>query len=68
MNTVQNRFRKKIESLLEQKILTKLFTSFSRDDPSDVNAPRYVQDNLQLQKDFILPLISEQKAIVYICG
>lgn len=61
-------FREKIESFLEQRILTKLFASFSRDQDEGKANPRYVQDNLQLQSDFILPLIVEKGAVVYICG
>ena len=57
-----------MDNFVEKSILTKLFVSFSRDEGQEEAAARYVQDNIKLHHDYIMPLIVEKGAIVYICG
>eukprot|EP00112_Aurelia_sp_Birch-Aquarium-sp1_P014105 Seg3019.3 transcript_id=Seg3019.3/GoldUCD/mRNA.D3Y31 product="Methionine synthase reductase" protein_id=Seg3019.3/GoldUCD/D3Y31 len=61
-------YREKMENFVEKSVLTKLLVSFSRDEGQEESAPRYVQDNIKLHQDYIIPLIVEKGAIVYICG
>ena len=60
--------REKMENFVEKSILTKFFVSFSRDEGQEEAAARYVQDNIKQHQDYIIPLIVEKGAIIYICG
>ncbi|XP_032237182.2 methionine synthase reductase [Nematostella vectensis] len=63
-------YQKELESFVETGTLSRLFTSFSRDQGFTVSlsTPRYVQDNLKLQGDKIADLVLNDGAVVYVCG
>ncbi|XP_013395361.1 methionine synthase reductase-like [Lingula anatina] len=60
-------YREQLEQFAKEGILTKLLTSFSRDQLPD-GAPRYVQDNLGLHAQEVVDLIDCHGAVVYVCG
>jgi sulfite reductase alpha subunit-like flavoprotein len=59
-------YRKEMEDLLDEKILSALNTAFSRDGPNKV----YVQDKFfeGENSERLLSLITEQNASIYVCG
>lgn len=60
-------FREKLKHHVSDGTLTRLLVSFSRDkQPAD--GPRYVQDNIRAHGEELVKLISEEGAIVYVCG
>lgn len=59
--------RHEIEKFSNDETLTKLFVSFSRDDPDSKH--RYVQDSLRLvESDFVNLLFGTEESILYVCG
>ena len=60
-----NIFREELDKFQANKILSKLYLSFSRDDTSPA---RYVQDNMMVCGGELLRLVRYEKAVFYLCG
>ncbi|KAL5010026.1 hypothetical protein ScPMuIL_012331 [Solemya velum] len=60
-------FRTELERFTEEKILSRLCVSFSREN-QESGTPKYVQDSLALHAKEIVELIDDKSAIVYVCG
>ena len=57
-------YRREMESLLEQGVLSKLYTAFSRDQQER----QYVQDVMKSCSERLSDLILQKNASVYVCG
>lgn len=43
-------------------------TAISREKQDDGNGPLYVQDRLQTHRDLLLPILDNERTLVYVCG
>lgn len=43
-------------------------TAISREKQHDGNGPLYVQDRLQTHRDLLLPILDNERTLVYVCG
>ena len=55
-----------VEEMTESGVLNKFSSSFSRE--SEGEAPRYVQNRIETEKEEIFSWITESSAMVYVCG
>ncbi|CAH1772724.1 unnamed protein product [Owenia fusiformis] len=60
-------YEKQLVDLTNSGVLTKFHVSFSRDH-KERDEPRYVQDNIKLNGESVAEWITENDAVVYVCG
>jgi sulfite reductase alpha subunit-like flavoprotein len=64
-------YKDEMDAFVQDGIITKLYVAFSRDEPTNTNHRRYVQDIIlndsECGKRFI-DLMVHQDAVVYVCG
>ncbi|ELU10569.1 hypothetical protein CAPTEDRAFT_221646, partial [Capitella teleta] len=61
-------FRDEIQSHVATGVLSNFYVSFSRYEEQEKGAPRYVQDSLRIHGDEVYRMLTEQNAVVFVCG
>ena len=64
-------YKDEMNAFLQEGVITKLYTAFSRDEPADMNNRRYVQDIILNDVECgkrLIDLIVNHDAAVYVCG
>ncbi|XP_067012862.2 methionine synthase reductase [Anabrus simplex] len=60
-------YRSELDKFLEDGVLSRLFTSFSREDNS-ISLPLYVQDNIKLHSKQFVSQLLDKNAVLFVCG
>ena len=61
-------YKNQLESFTKDHILTRLCVCLSREPNQSDDSPKYVQDLLMKEGNFIFKLIHSKKAMIYVCG
>ncbi|CAJ1082288.1 methionine synthase reductase isoform X2 [Xyrichtys novacula] len=67
----QNRdflFREELEGFVSSGTLSHLKVCFSRDGQGEDGRPRYVQDNLLINRQHVMDVLLKQKGCLFVCG
>ncbi|XP_034562372.1 methionine synthase reductase isoform X2 [Notolabrus celidotus] len=61
-------FREELEGFVSSGTLSHLKVCFSRDDQEEEGRPKYVQDNLLINRQHVMEVLLQQKGYLFVCG